>query len=41
MSKHTSQATKDLKEIKKWAEERDGKPSIVKGTEDSKKRIKN
>jgi hypothetical protein len=36
MSKHTSQTTTDLKEIKKWAEERDGKPTIVKGTEDAK-----
>jgi hypothetical protein len=36
MSKHTSQTTTDLKDIKKWAEERDGKPSIVKGTEDGK-----
>jgi len=36
MSKHTSQTTTDLKEIKKWAEERDGKLTIVKGTEGGK-----
>lgn len=35
-SSHSSHTTTDLKEIKKWAEEREGKPSIVKGTEDSK-----
>jgi hypothetical protein len=28
----SSKTTKDLKEIRKWAEERDGKPAIVKGT---------
>jgi hypothetical protein len=27
----TSKTTTDLKSIKKWAEERDGKPSKVKG----------
>jgi hypothetical protein len=27
----TSKTTTDLKEIKKWAEERDGKPAKVKG----------
>jgi hypothetical protein len=29
----SSQTTKDLKEIRKWAEAREGKPVIVKGTE--------
>lgn len=29
----SSKVTKDLEEIRKWAEKRDGKPAIVKGTE--------
>jgi hypothetical protein len=33
MSSHSSKTTTDLKEIKKWTEERGGKPVIVKGTE--------
>ena len=32
----SSKTTTDLKEIKKWAEERDGKPSIVKSTQNDK-----
>ena len=36
MSKHTSQTTTDLSEIQKWVEERNGKPSLVKGTESGK-----
>src|SRR3954464_15420129 len=32
----SSKTTTDLKEIKKWAEARDGKPVIVKGTEKGK-----
>ena len=31
-----SKTTTDLKEIKKWAEERKGKPAIVKGVGDGK-----
>ena len=33
MSTHSSQTTTNLDEIKKWAEARDGKPSVVKDTE--------
>jgi hypothetical protein len=36
MSKHTSKTTTNVEEIKKWAEEREGKPAIVKGTGHSK-----
>jgi hypothetical protein len=36
MSKGESQKTTDLNKIKRWAEERDGKPAIVKGTEGGK-----
>jgi hypothetical protein len=36
MSKGSSQTTTDLNKIQKWAEERDGKPVIVKGTEGPK-----
>jgi hypothetical protein len=32
----SSKTTTDLKKIKKWAEEREGKPSKVKGTEANK-----
>lgn len=32
----SSKTTTDLKEIKKWAEEREGKPAIVKNTEGGK-----
>ena len=35
-SSSSSKTTTDLKEIKKWAEERDGKPSIVKSTANDK-----
>lgn len=31
-----SQTTTDHKKIKKWAEERQGKPAVVKGTEENK-----
>jgi len=31
-SSHTSQATTDHEEIRRWAEERDAKPSCVRGT---------
>ena len=34
MSKGESQKTTDPNKIRKWAEERDGKPAIVRGTED-------
>ena len=37
MSSHSSKTTTDLKEIKQWAEEREGKPSRVKGTGNDKK----
>lgn len=33
----SSKTTTDLKTIKKWAEERDGKPAVVKSTHDDKK----
>ena len=33
MSSHSSQTTTNLDEIKKWAEARGGKPSVVKATE--------
>jgi hypothetical protein len=33
----SSKTTTDLKEIRKWAEAREGKPARVKGTEDPKK----
>jgi len=36
MSSHSSQTTTNLEDIKKWAEERDGKPAVVKATENSK-----
>ena len=36
MSKGEAQKTTDLNKIMRWAEERDGKPAIVKGTEGSK-----
>ena len=36
MSSHSSQTTTKLEDIKKWAEERDGKPAVVKATENSK-----
>jgi len=36
MSSHSSQTTTDLEDIKKWAEERGGKPAVVKATENSK-----
>jgi hypothetical protein len=36
MNKGESHTTTDLHRIQKWAEERDGKPVIVKGTEDKK-----
>jgi len=36
MSTHSSQTTTKLEDIKKWAEERDGKPAVVKDTENSK-----
>jgi hypothetical protein len=35
-SKSSSKTTTDLEEIKQWAEERDGKPAVVKSTADSK-----
>lgn len=34
MSSHSSRTTTDLKKIRKWAEERGGKPVRVRGTED-------
>ncbi|MDT0689015.1 hypothetical protein RM549_04415 [Salegentibacter sp. F188] len=37
MATQDSKTTTDHKTIKKWAEERDGKPSLVKGTGDSGK----
>ncbi|MDT0645059.1 hypothetical protein RM545_00010 [Zunongwangia sp. F260] len=37
MATQDSKTTKDHKTIQKWAEERDGKPAIVKGTGDSGK----
>jgi hypothetical protein len=37
MSTHSSQTTTNLNEIKKWAEARGGKPSVVKATEDDGK----
>ena len=37
MSTHSSKTTTDLKKIKQWAEERDGKPARVKGTGNDKK----
>lgn len=37
MANHESKTTTDHNKIKKWAEERDGKPALVKGTEDSNK----
>ena len=36
MSSHSSQTTTNLEDIKKWAEERGGKPAVVKATENSK-----
>lgn len=33
MSTHSSQTTTRLEDIKKWAEERGGKPAVVKDTE--------
>lgn len=33
MNKGESKRTSDHDEIKKWAEDRDGKPAVVKGTE--------
>ncbi len=36
MSSHSSKTTTDLNEIRQWAEEREGKPSRVKGTGDDK-----
>ena len=35
MANHESKTTTDHKTIKKWAEDRDGKPAKVKGTENS------
>lgn len=35
MSKHDSKTTTDHEQIKKWVEARDGKPAIVKGTENN------
>jgi hypothetical protein len=35
-SESSSKTTTDLNEIKQWAEERDGKPAIVKSTANSK-----
>lgn len=37
MAKHDSKTTTDHKKIQKWAEERDGKPAVVKGTADNGK----
>jgi hypothetical protein len=37
MSTHESKTTTDLNEIRKWAESRDGKPAVVKSTENGKK----
>ena len=37
MAKHDSKTTTDHKKIQKWAEERDGKPAVVKGTADDGK----
>ncbi|UJH90476.1 hypothetical protein LZ575_16885 [Antarcticibacterium sp. 1MA-6-2] len=37
MAKHDSKTTTDHSKIKKWVEERDGKPALVKGTGDSGK----
>lgn len=37
MSTHSSQTTTNLDEIKKWAEARGGKPSVVKATENDGK----
>lgn len=37
MSTHASKTTTDLKEIKQWAEERNGKPARVKGTGNNNK----
>lgn len=37
MSTHSSQTTTKLEDIKKWAEERGGKPAVVKATEDNGK----
>lgn len=36
MSSHSSQTTTKLEDIQKWAEERGGKPAVVKATENSK-----
>jgi glutathione synthase/RimK-type ligase-like ATP-grasp enzyme len=36
MSSHSSQTTTKLEDIKQWAEERGGKPAVVKSTENSK-----
>ncbi len=37
MAKHESKTTTDRNTIKKWVEERDGKPALVKGTGDTGK----
>ena len=37
MEKGDSKTTKDHKKIKEWAEARDGKPAVVKGTADDDK----
>ena len=37
MAKSDSRATKDHNTIKKWAEERDGKPAVVESTSNSSK----
>lgn len=37
MTKHESKTTRDHDEIKKWAEDRKGKPAVVKSTEDTEK----
>lgn len=37
MAKSDSKTTKDHNTIKKWAEERDGKPSVVESTSNSSK----
>lgn len=37
MATSDSKTTKDHNTIKKWVEERNGKPAVVKGTEDSPK----
>jgi len=37
MAKHESKTTTDHNKIKKWVEERDGKPAVVKDTRNSGK----